>query len=311
MRGHISGAINLPLFSDEERSCVGTCYKVEGKEAAILMGLDFVGPKMSDYIRQAMALAGEREILVHCWRGGMRSESMAMLFSYAGLKPFILQGGYKAYRQYILDFFDTQPYVFRLIGGETGAGKTEILHALAGMGEQVLDLEGLAHHKGSAFGAIGQAPQPSTEQFENTLFHILAKMDVQRPIWVEGESRMIGSIFIPDGIWGKMGAAEFFHIQVPKEERIARLLRDYAQFPAEQLLHSLSKIAKRIGGAAHQQCISALEAKNYTQATEIVLEYYDKTYNFGIAKREPQVLHILPMGGLSPTEMAKQLLERQ
>ncbi|HEU4717669.1 MAG TPA: tRNA 2-selenouridine(34) synthase MnmH, partial [Bacteroidia bacterium] len=186
--GHIPGAFNIPLFTNEERAAVGTIYKQQGNEAAVLKGLEFVGPKMTAFILKARENAPGKKIAVHCWRGGMRSASMAWLFETAGMEVLLLSGGYKAYRNFVLSNTGRK-FDLRVVGGETGSGKTDILHELARKGEQVLDLEGLARHKGSSYGAIGQDPQPTVEQFENDFVHALTKLDPSRPVWIEDESR--------------------------------------------------------------------------------------------------------------------------
>jgi len=171
---HIPHAINIPLFDNEERAKVGTRYKQVGKDSAVLLGLELVGPKLADFVKKArrLNLTGQ-EVLVHCWRGGMRSGSFAWLLNTAGIKARTLEGGYKAYRSQVLAAFAEPARM--IYGGKTGSGKTEILHELAKQGEQVIDLEALANHKGSSYGAIGQEPQPSSEQFENKLFAVWRK----------------------------------------------------------------------------------------------------------------------------------------
>lgn len=178
--GHIRGAINIPLFSDEERAIVGTVYKKEGEEEAILKGLDFVGPKMSDLLKQGVEAAGRgKKLLIHCWRGGRRSASMAWLFSQGGIDCRLLEGGYKSYRTYVFEILGQKRNII-VVGGMTGSGKTEILKEIAIMGEQVIDLEGLANHRGSAFGAIGMPPQPTTEHFANILFDEIRTLDAKK-----------------------------------------------------------------------------------------------------------------------------------
>ena len=164
-QGHVPGAINLPLFDDAQRADIGTIYKNSGKDAAVLRGLRHAGLKMADLVVQAKAIAeGRNSVLVHCWRGGMRSQSVGWLLRTAGMDPLVLDGGYKAFRQFARATFEV-PWNLRVISGLTGAGKTRVLLLLKDVGEQVVDLEGLANHRGSAFGGIGQPNQPSTEQF--------------------------------------------------------------------------------------------------------------------------------------------------
>ncbi|MEO1450536.1 MAG: tRNA 2-selenouridine(34) synthase MnmH, partial [Bacteroidota bacterium] len=245
-KGHIPGAVSVPLFDDAERAEVGTLYKQEGRDIAVLKGLELVGPKMADFVRMAEALAPERKIRVHCWRGGMRSESMGWLWEKAGFSVTLLKGGYKAFRQHNRTLFE-HPWKLQVLSGPTGSGKTPILHAMAGQGAQVLDLEGLARHKGSAFGGIGQAEQPSTEHFENLLAAALSVFDPLLPIWVEDESIGIGRIFVPLAFYERMQTAPVWVVDLPQELRIARLVREYA-LPTvkEELSAALKRIGKRL-----------------------------------------------------------------
>jgi len=255
--GHITGAINLPLFDDAERAEIGTLYKQESREAAIERGLAIVGPKMAGFVQQAKALTEGRHLRIHCWRGGMRSESMAWLMQTAGFTVSTLEGGYKAYRRHILAQLG-RPFQLLILGGKTGSGKTDILKALARLGEQVIDLEGLAHHKGSAFGALGQPPQPSSEMFDNQLFDVLSSLDSSQRIWVEDESHNIGKVHISQPFWQQMKCAPVIAIEVPQGARVDRLVREYADAPDEQLAESLLRIKKRLGGQHLQAAMEAL-----------------------------------------------------
>jgi len=167
--GHILGAVNIPLLNNQERVIVGTAYKQKGQREAIYEGFRLVGPRLNDIIGETEKTAAGKEVLVHCWRGGMRSNNFAQFIDMARIKSQTLKGGYKAYRQFAFDYF-RKPLQIILIGGCTGSGKSEVLRSLAAQGEQILDLEMLAHHKGSAFGALMQLPKPTTEQFHNNLF---------------------------------------------------------------------------------------------------------------------------------------------
>ncbi|MCC7464910.1 MAG: tRNA 2-selenouridine(34) synthase MnmH, partial [Saprospiraceae bacterium] len=219
-QGHIPGAISFPLFTDEERAKVGKMYKQTGKEEAMELGLRIVGPKMADFVKQAKKLAPNRRLAIHCWRGGQRSGSMAWLFRQSGFEVATLSGGYKAYRQHLLNYFGKTDLKLIVIGGQTGSGKTKVLHALQDAGEQIIDLEALAHHKGSAFGFIGEQPQPTVEQFENELFHTQKALDPDRRVWIENESKSIGRVFIPLDFWTKMKAAPLVNIEIPFDTRL-------------------------------------------------------------------------------------------
>lgn len=279
---HLPGAFNIPLFDNEERAKVGTCYKQVGKEAAILLGLEMVGPKLAGFVHQARALGNS--VLVHCWRGGMRSGSMAWLLQTAGLEVATLQGGYKAYRQEVLLAFE-KPYELQILGGKTGSGKTDLLKELAKNNYQVLDLEAIAHHKGSSFGRLGQQPQPSSEMFENVLYEHLQTLDITKPIWVEDESKAIGRVQIPLAFWQQMCQAVLYCLEVPVEERVRYLVEQYGYFSAPDLQESLDRIARRLGGQHHKAATEALARGNYAEVVRITMVYYDKAYQYGIEKR--------------------------
>jgi tRNA 2-selenouridine synthase len=309
-QGHIPSAINIPLFDNQERAEVGTIYKNESKEEAILRGLEFVGPKMADFVRKARSIALENQVLVHCWRGGMRSGSFAWLMHTAGLSAFTLQGGYKAYRQYVIESFNI-PAQILILGGETGSGKTEILRELAKLGEQVIDLEAMAHHKGSAFGSIGQSKQPSSEHFENMLSAYWAKLDFNKVIWLEDESISIGSVQIPQNLWFRMKSSPILRITVPRNLRIQRLVNEYGNLDKDALIQSIIKIQKKLGGLAVKQAIEALESGNPAQTADIILQYYDNTYNLHHQKRNFHQVYFVRTDYDDPAQNARLLLEYQ
>ena len=281
-QGHIIGALNMPLFNNEERTAVGICYKQKGKDAAVLLGLEIVGPKLASFVKNAKKIAPNGQVLVHCWRGGMRSGSFAWLLKTAGMQVDFLEGGYKAYRHHVQNSFETLHNVV-ILGGATGSGKTEVLRELKTKGEQVIDLEGLANHKGSAFGALGQAKQPSTEQFENLLYEEIKSLDPHKRVWLEDESRRIGSVYLDQRLWDLMAKAPVVALYVDKTQRVSYLVRDYGSFDYDQLKYSLDRIQKRLGGQNHQQAEVALAEGNMATVAEILLTYYDKAYAHGLS----------------------------
>ncbi|MEO0469180.1 MAG: tRNA 2-selenouridine(34) synthase MnmH [Bacteroidota bacterium] len=283
-KGHIPHAINLPLFTDAERAEVGTLYKQQGRDQAVLKGLDLVGPKMGELVRAVQNQASGKRILLHCWRGGMRSESVAWLLDKAGFEVSVLAGGYKNFRQNCHDIF-AQKWPLIVVGGKSGSGKTDILKALAAKGEQIIDLEAIARHKGSAFGGLGHQPQPQVEQFENDLAQALRPLDPNRRIWVEDESHAIGRVYIPDAFWTQMKAAPLIDVTIPDAARINRLIDEYAIFPPEKLAESIDRIRKRLGGQHHQRAQLALSNGNFALVAQITLKYYDKAYTFGLQKK--------------------------
>ena len=283
--GHMPGAINIPLFNDKERETVGIKYKKEGRIPAILEGLNLAAPMMSGKLSQALSAAKNGRVLVHCWRGGMRSEAMAWLFSLGDISTEVLEGGYKSYRNYILERLSEKGKMI-VLGGLTGSSKTHILRYLKSIGRQIIDLEGLANHKGSAFGALGEKPQPSTEQFGNNLFDEWRRNDINIPYWVEDESRNIGTVFIPDCFYESMQDSPVIVLMMDMELRLPRLIKEYSTFPGGSLKESVIKISKRLGGNNTRDALKAIELDDYSKAIEISLRYYDKAYQFGLKKKK-------------------------
>ncbi len=286
-RGHIPDAVNIPLFSDEERAIVGTLYKQTSQESALQKGLEIAGVKMAALVN---AIQGQhradrnKKLLIHCWRGGKRSKAVHWLISFTGTSAYLLDGGYKQYRRAMQDYFANSSTTFNILGGCTGAGKTEVLAALKEMGEQVVDLEHLANHKGSAFGGIGEEVQPSTEQFENNLYHEFLKLNPDQPIWLENESKSIGKVYLPDTLWKKMRNSVLYTIDVDAEVRLERALRYYSdEVDTKVLRASFDKIRKRLGGLEYQKALEALERNDLKVAAAVALAYYDKSYTYQIS----------------------------
>jgi tRNA 2-selenouridine synthase len=302
--GHIPNALNLPLFTNEERVIIGTLYKQQGKQPAVLKGLEIVGPKLHEYINQAIPLNKSGTFLVHCWRGGMRSSSMAWFLETYGFNCILLKGGYKSYRNYILESFNT-PKKIVVLGGRTGTGKTKILNELQILNEQVIDLEKLAHHKGSTFGALGEEPQPTQEQFENNLSFCLSKISPEKICWVENESRKVGKDIIPAGLWDQMQNATVVTIGLPVEERIRFLVDEYGKFSKEDLIISTERIGRHLGGQHVKAAVEALQNGDCKTAFEICLVYYDKTYGYGLSKRPKENIIQYEFEKLDAVEIAK------
>ncbi len=283
--GHIPGAVNIPIFNDEERKAVGTKFKKEGRIPAILEGLKHTGPDLSAKLQQGLKIAKDGKLLVHCWRGGMRSEAMAWLFSLADLGVSVLDGGYKSYRRLVSESLSEKKKMI-ILGGMTGSSKTLILRHIKSAGHQVVDLEKLANHKGSAFGALGQPPQPTSEQFGNLLFNSLKGLDSDLPFWVEDESRNIGSVFMPDSFYLNMQASISIILVMDINSRLPLLMEEYSLYPPELLIASIIKISRRLGGDKTSDAVNAVENGDFAKAIEIVLYYYDKAYLFGLKKKD-------------------------
>jgi len=305
-RGHIPGAISFPLFDDVERAQVGICYKHQGRDAAVELGLELVAPKMVGFVRRAKQLADRRWVRLYCWRGGMRSSSMAWLLETAGLKVALLRGGYKAFRRWVIEVL-AQPKPIVTLGGLTGTGKTALLAALANRGEQVLDLENLANHRGSSYGSLGLPPQPSDEHFSNLVAMNWAALSESRPVWIEAESRRIGTCRVPDELFTQMMAAPVIEVKRSRSERIQLLLEDYGQADPDALIMATERIRKRLGGLRTQQAIAHIQTGDLAAAIAIVLDYYDKTYRYDLEKRGVSIDPI-DLTGVSPDRGAQQLI---
>ena len=310
IQGRIPGAFSFPLFNNDERAQVGTTYKQNGREQAVELGLKLVGPKLADFVTQAKNLAQENEasqVKVHCWRGGMRSSSMAWLLETAGLKTATLKGGYKAFRRHCLETFANVSEIpsLNVLGGLTGCGKTNILHALKRLGEQVIDLEQIANHKGSSYGMIGMTKQPSIEQFENELAMQIRSLDLSRRVWIEDESHMIGVCKIPDSFFKKIRQSKLYVIERPMEERIEQLLHEYGSVNSDSLIEATQRISRRIGGAMTKEIIAHIQQGQLSSAIELVLKYYDSTYLYGLSQRND--IHLFSAEGLDHNTVAKQL----
>ncbi|HOB82833.1 MAG TPA: tRNA 2-selenouridine(34) synthase MnmH [Bacteroidales bacterium] len=284
LSGHIPGSINIPLFDDNERKAVGIKYKNAGRVKAILKGLELAGPSMHNKLSEAIKAATDGKLLVHCWRGGIRSEAMAWLFSLADIQTEVLEGGYKSYRNHILSSLSEKRKMI-IVGGMTGSGKTHILNYLKSHNHQIIDLEGIACHKGSAFGALGQQPQPTSEHFANLLFEEWRRLDHNMPVWIEDESRNIGNVFIPDNFYNNMLEAPAIVIMMDIKTRLPRLTEEYAGYPPGLIKESILKIRKRLGGDNTADALRAVDEGRLSEAVEITLKYYDKAYMYGISRR--------------------------
>lgn len=310
-RGHIPGAVNLPLFTDDERAAVGTTYKRDGRDAAVLEGLRAVGPRLSAMVERATEIAPDRNVRLHCWRGGERSGSVGWLLDKAGFGEVVtLRKGYKGFRSYVQKGFSA-PLRLRVLGGYTGTGKTETLGHLKALGAQVIDLEALANHKGSSFGAIGENPQPSTEHFENLLWHALQPMDPDKPVWVEDESLMIGRVKIPDAFFNTLRDAPLAFAEMPIEQRADRLVKDYGKYPIEDLSAATKRIEKRMGPQHCKAALDALAAGDLRTTALLTLKYYDKAYTFGAAKRAADRVKHFPVNANDLRGLAERLMEHE
>ena len=316
--GHIPGATNVPLFSDEERAIVGTLYAESGRDDAMEKGLEIVGPKMAGFVRETKRILAERverskegdadqTVWLHCWRGGMRSQSFAWLLDTAGLNVRVLEGGYKAFRK-IAHRRIAHRHQLVVLSGLTGAGKTDFLKLLNAAGEQIVDLEGLANHRGSSFGALGLGDQPSTEQFENRLFEVLDVLDSDRRIWVEDEGSRLGQVVVPSRFVKQIRRAPAVFLDVPKERRLDNLMGEYGDLDRDGLIVATRGIQKRLGGQNMIDAISAIESGDLRTAADISLSYYDRSYLKAFSELPRETSINLSTEGLDDSEVVRQLV---
>lgn len=306
--GHMPGAFNLPIFSNEERVEVGTTYKQQGKEAAILLGFDLTGSKWSGFVRQALEIAPGKKIALHCWRGGMRSGAMAWALDLYGFEVYLVKGGYKSYRRWVLEQFE-EKYPLLVLGGKTGSGKTKILHQMQVLGEQMIDLEEIAQHQGSSYGTMNKLVQPTQEQFENNLADQLAKLDKQRKIWIEDESLTIGKRFIPKPLWNQMEAAKLIDIKVPDEQRVQTLVQEYGVLDKDFLVECTERIHKRLGPEQTKKAVAAIREGRMSEFIQLALVYYDKTYRTGLSRRHASQVFPIVLENNDLRQSARQILD--
>ncbi len=285
---HIPNAINIPLFTDEQRKIVGTTYKQEGKQPAIKIGLDYFGPNMRNIVtqvEQCLAQYDDKKVYVYCARGGMRSGAISWLLNMYGFEIVQCIKGYKAFRNWVLAQMEL-PYNLHIISGYTGSGKTVLLKQK----EKYVDIEGLANHKGSAFGGINMPAQASQEMFENLMATALYKVNAHNePIWLEDESQRLGRNIIPNSFWLQMRMAPTYLVAPSFEERLKNIVNEYGALPKEQLSTSIQNITKRLGGLETKNALQLLEENDIENCFSILLKYYDKQYANAMAKRQKNI----------------------
>ena len=316
-QGHWPGSTNIPLFSNKEREIVGITYKQKGSREAISIGIKLIIPKLSSLKNSLNLLnnktqndteTSEKKYLrFYCWRGGLRSKSVVWLATLLGLNAIQLKGGYKSYRKWVLNQFE-KDWNINLIGGKTGSGKTNLLHSLAKEGIATIDLEGLANHRGSSFGAMGLSVQPSCEQYENLLAESLNKLNSRssNAIWVEDESPNLGRCRIPNGLMKQMRIAPLLEIIKNKEERVQELINVYSQHSKRELKEATLRIQKRLGPQRTQTALNAISENNWEIACKAILDYYDRCYEHQLLKVKNKLK--VNLSGLKDEIAAKKLI---
>jgi tRNA 2-selenouridine synthase len=279
---HIPGAVNVPLLTNEERVEIGILYKQTGPLAARKRGLELTSPRFPAMVREIDLHAGGRPILVYCWRGGLRSKTVAVILDLTGYKALQLEGGYKTYRNHVVTYFEkfTPPGPLVVIHGLTGVGKTTFIHGLSREKYSVIDLEGLARHRGSAFGALGLDRPPGQKQFESMLWDEFRKGKSGRPVILEGESRRIGMLSLPGNMYDVMAESIKVWCDASIETRVARLIKEYGkQEYREGMAEALLRIRKKLGLSKYNEISGYLE--NWEMElfmAALLATYYDRVY---------------------------------
>lgn len=313
-KGHIPGAISQPLFSNDERAIIGTLYKNKGKHAAMLEALNYYGKNVQGIVSYVLNYLKQNEeflnkpVLVHCWRGGMRSGVVCWMLNLFGIPTIQLRGGYKAYRNYVLNQFEIK-YFLNIVGGKTGSNKTGLLKYMKSLGRRVIDLEELAHHRGSAFGNLGKPAQPTQEQFENELCNELTSVANDSVIWLEDESQAIGTVNIPGSLWQQMRKSKVYYLDIPRDKRLLQIIKDYGEFPIDELINRTIRITKKLGGLNTKICIQHLQENHLKEAFDILLQYYDKLYDKATSNREPQSIITVSCSEVDPLHLYFQLMQ--
>ncbi|WP_052464944.1 tRNA 2-selenouridine(34) synthase MnmH [Geoalkalibacter subterraneus] len=291
----IPGAVNVPLFSNEERARVGTVYHREGAAAARLLSVDLVAPRIPALVREVMGLCGDdrSSVIVFCWRGGERSRAVATFLRLAGISARQLEGGHKAFRAYVRQYFERGQWGRLLVlRGLTGVGKTRFLLKLRDRGHPVIDLEGLANHRGSAFGALGCAPQPSQKMFEALLWDELRHVGLEGYALAEGESRHIGKCRLPAEVYASLQEETSLWLHASAEVRVKRLLEDYPAVEQcrDQFRGPIQALRRRLGGERVARLLALLDEGDWENlAGELMLYYYDPLYRHTLPQRRIEI----------------------
>lgn len=316
---HLPHAVNWPSLNNEERIRIGTLYKQVSAFEAQKHGAALVAANIARHIqREVLDLPKDWQPLIYCWRGGKRSGSLSMVLGQIGFKVHLIEGGYKAFRAAMLADIPQRvaPLQFRVISGPTGSGKTRLLHALANLGAQVLDLEDLAQHRSSVLGHIPGQPQPSQKHFDSLIWQKLRSFDANRPVFVESESRKVGNVSIPESLMQAMRDSPCYELQLSLDERVALLLEDYPFFvkDTELFCQRLGALVAIRGKALVEAWQNQVQHGQIEQVVRDLLKlHYDPTYassmkrNF-TSQQAIQFLVAESRATLSLEKIAQQLL---
>lgn len=308
---HISGAINLPVLSNQQRIDIGTIYKQIGSFEAKRAGAALVAQNIATHLQQSLADKPRNwRPMVYCWRGGQRSGAMAQILSDIGWHVKLIDGGYKRYRRDVLKRLDEIPPKLRFIklGGTAGTAKTHILRAANALGVQIIDLEGLARHRGSLLGIEPDADQPAQRLFESEIAHCLEQFDSTRPVFVEAESNKIGQLHIPAALFASMRSAKTVLVTAPLKARVVFLQQDYQHMTTqpERLLPLFDGLVKRYGRDIVDGWKALSSAGNWDSLIADLLEtHYDPAYRRSASAHGHEVILEIDAGSLDATAIQK------
>ena len=308
---HIIGAINCPVLSDQEREKVGTIYKKESTFKAKIIGSSLTARNIADHIEKYfLEQKGSWQPLIYCWRGGQRSKAFSIILSEVGWRTYQLNGGYKEYRNRVVKYFENIGSKLKiiLISGKTGSAKTKILQNIGELGGQILDLEGLANHKGSLLGKMPGLEQPSQKLFESKLFNKLKELNLKKNIYVEAESSKIGNVHIPKSIWAKMIISPRIEIKADLKLRANFLVKDYDYMcnNSDLIYPLLNGLKKRLSKNLIDSWKDLIQKKNWDELTESFLQnHYDPSYSSNTIKNDRKIIKIINAKSLDHSEISK------
>ena len=317
-KGHMPNSINIPIFNNEERSFVGKKYKISGRENAVREGFKIIENKIDKLIKKFILIkkeflistidnySNDNNIKIYCARGGMRSQSMLWLLEKFNYPCITLNGGYKTYRNWVLNRFKDKQKII-VIGGKTGTRKTKILNKLKSLDYQILDFESLANHRGSSFGGLGMKEQPTNEQYENLIAENLHKMNKDNFIFVEAESPNIGKNRIPNELFKQMNNSKRIEIIRSESIRIKELINTYSKYQKNDLKESVLKISKRLGPQRTKSAIVSIDNEDWENVCKSVLDYYDRCYEHEL--KDKQDVRILDMKLKTDAEIINEIIK--
>jgi len=317
-KGHMPNSINIPIFDNEERTIIGKKYKISGRQIAIREGFKIIENKIDKLINEFLLIkeqflittsnkfSNNFNIKIYCARGGMRSQSMSWLLEKFKYPCITLKGGYKTYRNWVLNSFKDKQNLI-VIGGKTGTRKTKILIKLRTLDYQILDFESLANHRGSSFGGLGMLPQPTNEQYENLISENIDKFDKFKFIFVEAESPNIGKNRIPNELYKQIKISKRIEIIRDERIRIEELVSTYSQYNKCDLKESVLRISKRLGPQRTKSALDSIDDEDWENVCKAVLEYYDKCYEYELKNKKD--VKILNMGLKTDNEIIKEIIK--